>query len=365
MPISWLHDRNPQKTAFFNAIAAAEGAGKRLPNWPVSFRGYPETSARAGECLERAKKQPRTGLGRWIKESFLRGRYNWSRRYFTANPHEIAACWQGLTGTRRAFMLGALDAGAPRLFAELAPLPGYKTLDPSGVNAEGSVPRDPKTFTKIEPNALLLSEIKNQLAARPSRRSDVGQTALDAEAAGNFLFVPLQVPDDSQMLLFADWVGSATGFVDALAVASAQLPDGWHLRLKEHPSSRIRLTEQIEQAIANGARLVLDNQSDSFEQIRASKGVVTVNSSMGLQAMFFGKAVITAGQAFFAQPGLTHHVESAGALAHSLSVVETISFDADLRQRFLTWLASEYYVRETDEGYDMAQIKSCIEKARG
>ena len=34
-------------------------------------------------------------------------------------------------------------------------------------------------------------------------------------------FVPLQVPDDSQMVLFAGWTGGMPGFVAAIAAAAA------------------------------------------------------------------------------------------------------------------------------------------------
>lgn len=311
--------------------------------------------------MARAKRQPKGAVGRALKLAFLKGRYNWSRHYFTHHPDSIALCWQGLTGTRRAFMLGAQDAGAIRLFAELAPLPGFKTLDPVGVNAEGSVPQEPSAYADVSPDPALLDAIKSRLIPRASRRKDVGQAGALPGDTGPFLFVPLQVPDDSQMVLFAGWVGSAAGFIAALAQAAKHLPDGWHLRLKEHPSSKINLTAQIDAAIAKGARIVLDNHTDSFAQLAASKGVVTVNSSMGLQAMFFDKPVIVTGRSFFALPGIADHAGSAGALANAFA--NPPSFDADLRARFLTWLATDYYIGETKKGYDTARIKDAIAKA--
>lgn len=364
MTIAWLKEPHDDKTRFFQAIANADGGGTSMRNWTVSFRSHLQTQDRAEECLSRAKKQPRWFGSRWLKRAFLKGRYNRARRYFGKHQDQVAVCWQGLTGARRAFMLGAIDAGADTLFAELSPLPGYKTLDPLGVNAEGSIPQVRGAYDAVIPRPDILSDIRDRFRSRVSRRSDVGQSGILPDDTGPFVFVPLQVPDDSQMLLFADWVQSAKGFIDALAAASTHLPDGWHLRLKEHPSSKIRLTRYIEKSMKKGARIVLDNDADSFDQLRASQAVLTVNSSMGLQAMFFDKPVLTTGRAVYAIPGLTTHASSAKRLADAVAQIESLSFDSEFRKRFLTWLATEYYIKEDDLGYDRLQLQSRLAEAR-
>ncbi len=342
--IAYLAEPHAFKTAFFQAVGDVAGGTKRQPTWRLSTRAFPETRARAEAALARAKKQPKGPFGRWLKAAFLRGRYNWARRYFAAHPSEIALCWQGLTGTRRAFMEGAQDAGVLRLFAELAPLPGRLTLDAQGVNAEGSVPQGAEFYDEISPDAKLLSDLKNSFKARAPRRKDVGQATGAISAKERFLFVPLQVPDDSQMLLFAGWCGGLSGFVDALVKASQALPEGWFLRLKEHPSSKVAMTEQITAHIKAGARMMLDNDTDSFAQIEASQGVVTVNSSMGLQAMFFDKPVVVTGQALFGFDGVATPADSFERLVEAFKSAGELSFDQGLRQRFLTWLARDYYI---------------------
>lgn len=364
--IAYLKEPNAEKQAFFRAVAGALGQGRALPTWPMSMRGYPETGARAEDCLRRAKKQPRGALGRALKLAFLKGRYNWARRWFAARPGAVAMCWQGLTGTRRAVMQGARDAGAPTLFAELAPLPGCRTLDSKGVNAESSVPRKPSDYDKVTPDHALLERLRDTFEARVPRRSDVGQSGAPIPQGARFLFVPLQVPDDSQMILFAGWCGGLEGFIDALAQASSALPEGWHLRLKEHPSAKRSVRARIERHIAAGAWLELDNARDSFAQIEASEAVLTVNSSMGLQAMFFGKPVIVTGEAFFAFEGVATPARSAQELAQLLSDPGALGFDGALRARFLTWLARDYYI-----GFDGAalsdpdQLRRIADKTEG
>ncbi len=353
--IAWLPEppNHTEKARFFDAVVQAAGAGTPVSATALSWRGYPETRARADACLARAKKQPRGALGRAVKRAFLCGRYNWARRHFE-NSGATALCWQGLTGTRRAMMLGAQDAGARTFFAELAPFAGYKTLDPRGVNAEGSVPQSAAFYDDVTPDPDLIAALRDSSQARVPRRADVGQDATTVPE-GDYIFVPLQVPDDSQMILFAGWVGSVTGFIAALAAASAALPPGMHLRLKEHPSARISLTETITTAMNAGARMVLDNQTDSFTQLRGSQGVLTVNSSMGLQAMLFDLPVIVTGECFYAFDALATRAPNPAALAAALS---SAPFDGALRARFLTWLAKVYYIPETPQGYDLDRLRA-------
>jgi capsular polysaccharide export protein len=218
------------------------------------------------------------------------------------------------------------------------------TLDPAGVNAEGSVPDDPKAFHGTVADPVLIAGVRERLGSRKSRRTGITQLERPLDGEGPFLFVPLQVPNDSQLGLFAGWVKHMSGFIDALAAASQHLPTGWHIRFKEHPSSGTSFEDRIERTRRLGARIQLDNTTDSFCQLRASRGVVTINSSMGLQAFFFDKPVLVLGEAFWALPDLVTVARDPSTLARHLADPESLSFDPALRARFLTWLLTRYYV---------------------
>jgi capsular polysaccharide export protein len=341
---------NARKEAVFAALAQVEGEARRLPFAPLRFRDWPETGARVATALMRAKRQPRGPVMRWLKRQLLRGQYNWARSYFTAHPDRLAVAWNGLTGSRMAWLQGARDAGAPVLHAELAPLPGRITLDAAGVNAESSVPQDPEFFRAWAAlhETHRWREAGAGLSARASRRADVGQAGADGLPDTPFLFCPLQVPDDSQVRLFAGWCGGMAGFLTALAQAVPHLPEGWHLRVKEHPSARQALGPLLEPLLATG-RVVVDNATDSFAQLAAARGVVTLNSSMGLQAFFHDRPVVTLGQAFFNLPGLVHHAGGQEALNALFAAPEALGYDETLRAAFVAWLAEIYYPRFSHE----------------
>ncbi len=373
--ITYLAGWARKKDTLFASVVQAAGGGRRLAIIGLSFRGFPESTERAQAALAVAKRQPKGAIGRWLKFQLIRAQYNWSRRYFSAHPAQIAMCWNGLTGSRRAFMEGARDAGAKRLFVELAPFPDRCTLDPEGVNALNCLPRNPDRYRDWSAKDAGRQEdgwrqLGENLTARVSRRKDVGQSGSeDLADAGNFLFCPLQVPNDSQITLFADWVGSVPGMLEALAKASQALPEGWHIRIKEHPSAKSSLADVLERAVAKAdGRLVVDNQTDTFAQVAASEGIITINSSVGLQAFFYDRPVITLGQAFFALPGLVHPANSAEELHSLLRNPAALTFDPDLRAAFMNYLDQVYYPKtqtDTDGNVtvDPAAVRRLIQDA--
>ncbi len=348
----WTKAKDRIFAALGDALGDALGGARRIPVIGLSLHDFPESAEQARAALAAAKKQPRGALARGLKYWLIRGQYNWSRRYFSRHRARIAVCWNGITGSRRAFMQGARDAGARCLYVELAPFPGRVTIDPKGINALNSVPRDPEFFTgwAAKDPARTGEDWRRMgegLIARASRRPDVKQGGAEAPVlAGKFLFCPLQVPDDSQIRLFSGWVGSVPGMLDILSDAAAELPDGWHIRVKEHPSARAGLGEAVRAAVdrAHG-RLVIDNETDTFAQVAASAGVVTINSSVGLQAFFHDRPVIVLGEAFYALPGLVHRADGPRALHHLLSEAENLTFDPALRAAFMTYLDQVYYPR--------------------
>ncbi|WP_417253480.1 capsular biosynthesis protein [Celeribacter sp.] len=373
--ITYLKGFSKKKDTFMSSVAAADGGARVLWTIPLSRRDFPETSERVTAAMAVAKRQPKGAMGRFFKRLLLRLQYNGARRYFMRHPETVALCWNGVTGSRRVFMEGAADAGVPTLYAELAPFPDRMQLDHTGVNALGSLPRDPRFYTAwaagvAERQGEGWRALGENLTSRASRRADVRQENGAALAGEKFLFVPLQVPNDSQITLFSGWIGSVENMIALLAKVAPALPDGWHIRIKEHPSAKTSLSEALSHAVeASGHRIVVDNDTDTFEQVRASQAVLTINSSVGLQAFFYDKPVITLGEAFFALPGLVHPVEGSDALNDVMAHVESLGFDPMLRAAFMNYLDVVHFPKvskDADGGLtiDETAAKTCIHAAR-
>ncbi len=330
-------------------VAAAFAPTDRL-HWvamlPPTRRAYAEARARAEEALLTATRRPSL---RWLfdtRMALLAAQYNATRQFFEARSSAVAVTWNGLVSDRRIFMLAARDAGAKTLFFERGPFPQTITADPVGVNHNNGLPRDVETFRRwlsATPAASgawrPLADRLRQRPPRVTRKSDLGKLPpLDAP----FVFVPLQKQSDTQLRLFGVECCGVAETIDLLAAAAPSLPKGWHIRFKEHPSDTNRAETIVRRY--EGLPLYLDNSTDTFAQVRASRLVVTVNSSVGLEAMLLEKPVVATGLAFWAIAGLADAATSAEALRGVFAAPDRVGFDPELRDAFLSFLVADYYI---------------------
>ncbi|MGR3468655.1 MAG: capsular polysaccharide export protein, LipB/KpsS family [Shimia sp.] len=348
LPLTILSAWDASKDGLYAALTEVAGHAERRTVIGLSRKDYPETAEVVAHCMSRAKRQ-HGGAMAGAKRTLIARQYNWSRRHFEVDPRRIAVVWNGTGGSRRAFALGARDAGAGTLFCELAPFAGYVTADPAGVNAESSVPRTRAAVDGWRLSDARRSELDQGLVARAARTKNVAQEDRALPDAP-FLFVPLQVPKDSQVTVFGGWCRSMEAMLSALERAAGHLPEGWHLRVKEHPSATSSLADVIEAAGGRtGGRIVLDNQTDTFAQMRASRGVVTLNSSLALQAFLMRKPVTVLGEAFFAQDGLVRVASDDAALAAALGEAGGQGFDDAWRMALMGYLFDAYWLPYTPE----------------
>ncbi|WP_193140420.1 capsular biosynthesis protein [Meridianimarinicoccus sp. MJW13] len=358
MTYVYLKDGDPEIDSMLASVCEIGGGTRQFSDLSIRLRGYPETRQRAEEAVATAKRPPRSPRHRNAKIWIYSVQYNRFRHHFESHEGSVAVAWNGITGTRRAFMAAARDAGRPTIYLERAPLPGRVTVDPVGINQLNSLPRDAGFYRdwagddpdRAGPGWLALRE---KLQARASARADVGQGSGDTGLAGQkFIFCPLQVPDDTQIRQFSGWVRDLEHFIELLTEAAADLPEGWHLRFKEHPSSKIPLGAALERAkAAQPDRVVIDNQTDTFFQVDRSQAVITLNSSVGLQALYFEKPVIVLGEAFFRIPGIVTPVDNAAALGRVFAKAGSLDYDAGLRNAFMNYLGQVYYP-EVETGPD-------------
>ena len=107
--IVYPYEWSARKEAVFSALAQVAGGGRILPVLGWSGEDFPDTCARVDIALARAKRQPASKLGRRFKRWLIRGQYNWARRYFSSHPDRVAVAWNGLTGSRMAFLAAARE----------------------------------------------------------------------------------------------------------------------------------------------------------------------------------------------------------------------------------------------------------------
>lgn len=300
----------------------------------------------AQEALTNASRPPAESWRRWLRRWFYGVQYAGARALFERDPDLVAVCWNGLNGTRHAFMTAARDTGARCLFLELAPLPGRITIDPLGVNGRAALPRSIEPYLRwVERNSLDPTRWRAAgvaLKQRPSRLGRKPSSLTLPPLYEAFLFVPLQVPDDSQLRVFGGAFRSVESYLHALLDHSENLPPGWHIRIKDHPSAKTSVLDTVSQLRAH-PRVVVDNDTDTFEQVARARAVFTVNSSVGLQAFFHDRPVVVSGDAFWAIEGLVHVARTCESLGQAIARPETIGFEPQWRDAFMSVLTELYY----------------------
>ena len=171
--------------------------------------------------------------------------------------------------------------------------------DPRGVNGDSSLPEvwptlreQPLTPAQQQEVDCLCTEL---MASPPGGREETARS-LGLVPGRKVLSVFLQVPRDSNVLAWSRLEGNEELL---RLVTAATSPDSHHVLVRPHPAHPL-LPAQLE---ASHVRQVQDLPAEAL--INVSDAVLTVNSSVGLEALARGKVVYTFGDSPYAGRGCT------------------------------------------------------------
>lgn len=125
-----------------------------------------------------------------------------------------------------------------------------------------------------------------------------------------YVLVPLQVSSDSQVSMGSTYSGMEPFIEQLIASFARHGRPGDRLAFKHHPRDRGynhygALIQELSQRHGLGERVIYFHDGALGPILRASRGVVTINSTVGLQALYHGVPTRVMGQAFYDLPGLT------------------------------------------------------------
>ena len=251
--------------------------------------------------------------------------------------------WNGYRGRRGLLVEAAQARDIPVVYFERCAFPGFVQVDRDGVNA-GARNLNAGTYPNQDPD----EAIGRWFRASQQQRRGVNPFATPQQPAENlptrFLYCPLQVAADTQLSVFGGWVKDMPAFLVSLVKASEALPQDMSLVVRPHPSCRVGQDSALRLALTN-PRIRVINGGSSAEMLQKCEGVVTVNSSVGLEAFAYDKPVITLGESFYHGPGLTEQAKDLASLKSLFKRIQNLSFDSDQRMRFLTWLREDGFKR--------------------
>ena len=270
-------------------------------------------------------------------------------RYLRNHPSEYVAVWNG-NKLRQAIVVAATKClNRQCAYFENGLLPDTTTLDFKGVNAFNSLPRQREFYDQLKFAGDI--NLPSQLVARTpegKKTNDSGQLSqASVELPQRFIFVPFQVNTDSQITIHSPWIRNMDHLFEVISAVQRQMQDkGLAFVFKEHPSSA-QSYQHLHQRIHGNRHLLFANNCSTQELIEKAQAVITINSTVGLEALLLDKRVIALGNAFYAFDGLAKHVESESELIEVLNNLEHWLTDGKLRENFLRYIQSEYAVPES------------------
>lgn len=176
----------------------------------------------------------------------------------------------------------AKSRNIPVIHSEIGPLrePLYRStgyFDFSGVNGNTEAEdRYLKVIKELDDDLIDLENLRRFFTITPDT---------DQVFPGELLGLPLQVEDDSNLVAYGQ------GYDNQTLVAYAVLNEKTgNLLIRPHPGSLFTI---------KGHRFLVDDSSSSVEFIKKCGKLITINSSVGLEALLFGRSVVTLGDSSY------------------------------------------------------------------
>lgn len=127
---------------------------------------------------------------------------------------------------------------------------------------------------------------------------------------GQFFLVPLQISQDAQVKFHSSYE-DMYGFIRDVMISFAEYADKTdHLVIKHHPMDRGhahygRFIRELANDLNMLEKVLYLHEAHQPSLIKRAKGVITINSTMGLSALYHGTPVKVMGEAVYDMPGLT------------------------------------------------------------
>lgn len=278
--------------------------------------------------------------------------------------------------SRRGLGIGVFEEGYLR--------PDYVTLERYGVNGYSQVPRNPEFYLEHDPvtvpkalpvgnafRACQLWALLYYLACallwpgymryqhhrpltllegrfwvrslvrkiRYARREKGIQEDLITRYTKHFFLVPLQVHNDAQIHVHSSFESVAAFINDVVASFACHAPDDTLLVIKHHPMDRgyrdyskaIDLLA-AQHGVADRVRYIHDQHLPTL--LNHARGVVLINSTVGLSALHHNAPLKVCGDALYDMPGLTFQ----GGLDAFWQQAQDHSTNRELYKRFRSYL---------------------------
>ncbi|MCT2532805.1 hypothetical protein N2488_06365 [SAR92 clade bacterium H231] len=281
----------------------------------------------------------------WYRFQFKNHCYKFSRIFAVYKPRCVAI-WNGHRLPERAVKYLAEQLGIQVVHFENGLLPNTTTFDVRGVNDLNSLPRKASYYRQYDPALHRQSAVIKLEVRKPHRakRSHSKQSTFLGDLPERYIFVPFQVGFDSQVILNSRQINSMQELYcwAQEAIEYADPGKSLHIVVKEHPSDPYKYKDLYRKH----PKIIFSNRNTQ-ELIEKSEAVMTVNSSVGMEALLFHKRVIVLGEACYKIRGMVRSPSSVSELSHIVNNLDSWEVDSALVDKFIAYVRHEYLVPVT------------------
>lgn len=317
--------------------------------------------------------------------------------FFNDEKPDAVMVWNGSGLASSLACSLAKEVGAICIYGENGYFPGTMQLDNQGVNDNASINKNTEEllnnftpnikqteiFTEILNRYLNDDNTLNQKIENPtkpsflSRIEDLTRRKVKTKNKSimpnqlilknidewpiNYVFMPLQVHGDSQLIIHSPVYGQdLDNFVKDTASALNSIDPSLKLIVKLHPKDD-RCYDQLSQTLSNA---IFVKNISAKKLIHFSKVVITINSTVGFEALLFNKPVVTAGSNFYIGHGFTFDVNQRSELTNQLRLALS-SDEAPLgTQNFCHFIYQEYLTHGNPKNFSEESKLAVSKKLR-
>lgn len=311
------------------------------------------------------------GLHRKIISFAAKNLYSSFFNFFQARDVDLVVIWNGYRFQAASAVKAAESLDIKCLFLENGFFPETLVMDEEGVNAANSLQNKNKNFYKaIKVKEEKLKSFKESSLEQRQLRGVKGKISYRDELPlpDEFVFLPFQVLTDTQIIVNSPHIKSMEKLFVLTYRAVKKYNDkkgkDLYLVVKEHPSdfnkrdySKLKekyRNEKVKFLVKTPVEKIIDE----------AEAVITINSTVGIEALLKHKPVITLGEAFYNVQDLVYHVEEPGNLYSVLDRALNGGVNPDLIDRFIYFLKFHYLVEADRERKNEDDLQAIITRIK-
>lgn len=301
-------------------------------------------------------RNPELDMPQW-NEKLRRRAVQWYRLFMRdLKDADLLVTWNGRSIPLGAANLAAKHLGKKVAFCDNGVLPGMIAMDPKGINYANSLTgKDANFYRSIPYDENEIDNLYNTIwPQRPLRKAQTRQDTNDLDETKplpeRYVLYAMQVQADSQIQLFSprfrNMIDSVTYVYHQVQEHNRRTGDTLCLVAKEHPSDYGNVDYMTLRKDLPDVRFL--RSTPIRDLIKSAQVIITINSSVAVEAMFSRHPIITLGLAFYNIPGLICNIDFDKELADELPELLSDSVDEELRKHFLYFLWKHYLIPNPD-----------------